>query len=587
MNLWKSPHFYEERKKINKSAVAIDGRFYFIKRMRKKSTKFIFVVGGVISGVGKGVATSSIGLLLQRFGYKVSAVKFDPYLNVDAGTMNPIEHGEVFVTKDGMECDQDIGNYERFLNQDITRVNYMTNGQIYLSVIERERNLGYGGKCVEVIPHIPQEVILRLNRAIKETSADILMVEVGGTIGEYQNQLFLEASRVLHLQNPNSVLWVLVSYLPVPSKLGEMKTKPTQHAVRMLNSSGIQPDIIIGRGPYSIDSLRKEKIAIACNVYPQDIISAPDIESIYDVPFNFEKERLGERILEKLKLKPKKLQMTDWQRFVNRRKNVKKEVNIAIVGKYFSTGNFVLSDSYISVIEAIKHASYYKNVKPAFSWLNAEEFEKNRSALSKLKKYDAVIVPGGFGSRGIEGKIKVAEFCRKNKVPYLGLCYGLQIAVIEFARNVLGMKGANTTEIDPKTKYPIVDILENQKEKIAKKDYGGSMRLGNYDCRLLAGSKALRAYKNCQWQFKNTKENLIEERHRHRYEVSNDLIKDFFKKGMIISGINPELNLVEIIELKNHPYFIASQFHPEFLSRPLRPHPLFVGLIGAVINRKK
>lgn len=529
----------------------------------------------MISGVGKGTAVSSIGALLQRQGYKTSAVKIDPYLNVDAGTMNPTEHGEVFVTKDGLECDQDIGNYERFLDTEITRANYMTTGQVYLSVIERERNLGYGGKCVETIPHITQEIIQRLKKAVKNTKADILLVEIGGTVGEYQNLIFLEAGRILQLQNPKDILWILVTYLPIPSKIGEMKSKPTQHAVRLLNSSGIQPNIILGRSSYPIDSARKEKISVFCNIQPNDVISAPDIESIYDIPINFAKEKLDEKILTKLGLKPKKQKLDDWKKFTHKTKVAKKEVKIAIIGKYFGSGDFTLSDAYISVIEAIKHAAYTLNAKPRISWLNSENYERNPQTVSELKNYDAVIVPGGFGSRGVEGKIAAINFARKNKIPYLGLCYGMQLAVVEFARNVCGMKGAHTTECNPETKYPVIDILPEQKEKLAKKDYGGSMRLGNYKCKLIKNTIVSNSYKKL----------IIEERHRHRYEINNDLLQKMVKKGLVVSGVNSKKNLVEIIELKNHPYFVGAQFHPEFKSRPLRPHPLFMELVAKAIRK--
>lgn len=551
-----------------------------------KSPKFIFVVGGVISGVGKGTAVASISFLLQQFGYKVSAVKIDPYLNIDAGTMNPVEHGEVFVTKDGLECDQDIGNYERFLDTEITSTNYMTTGQVYLSVIQRERNLGYGGKCVETIPHVTQEVIARLHRAAQQTKSDILIVEVGGTVGEYQNLIFLEAGRILHLKNPNDVLWVLVSYLPIPGKIGEMKSKPTQHAVRMLNSSGIQPNFIICRSERPIDAVRKEKISVFCNLHPEDLISAPDVESIYDIPINFHKDRFGEKILKKLNLKIKKPDLRSWKKFVRLTKNGNKNVKIAIIGKYFGTGNFTLSDSYISVIEAVKHAAYSQKVKPLIAWLNADRYERGKNAVKELKKYDAIIVPGGFGARAVDGKMAAITFARENKIPFLGLCYGMQLAVIEFARNVCGLKGAHTTECDSKTEYPVIDIMADQKEKLAGNNYGGSMRLGHYRCQLARETIAARAYQFAKdWRFLNRSKTLIEERHRHRYEVNNKLLGTLTAKGLKVAGINPERNLAEIVELADHPYFVATQFHPEFKSRPLRPHPLFVGLIKAALRK--
>ena len=542
-------------------------------------TKYIFVCGGVISGVGKGVATASIAHIIKSYGFRVTAVKIDQYLNVDAGTLNPTEHGEVFVTEDGMECDQDVGNYERFLNLNIPRDNYITSGSIYQTVINRERNLGYGGKTVELIPHIPEEVISRLNNAAKKAKAEFVLVEIGGTVGEYQNAVFLEAARMMNLQRPNEVIFVLVSYLPIPEMIGEMKTKPTQHAVRAMNEAGIQPDIIIARSTVPIDIPRKRKIAISCNIAESDVIAAPDCKFIYEIPVNFEKDQLGTRILKKFKMRSRRRDMHEWRALVNKVRGLRKTVKIGIVGKYFGTGAFTLSDSYISVIEAIKHASWELGRVPEISWLNAEKYEQDRSALKELKNFDGIIVPGGFGARGVEGMIKAIEFCRKNKIPYFGLCYGLQLAVVEFARNVCGLKGAHTTEINPKTKYPVIDTMPEQVVNIKEKKMGGSMRLGAYTCQLKPGTKAANAYGA----------KLITERHRHRYEVNNDYREIFERKGMIFSGINPERNLVEIIELKNHPFFAGTQFHPELKSRPLDPHPLFREFIRASINpvRKK
>ncbi len=538
--------------------------------------KYIFVCGGVMSGIGKGVTTSSIGKILQSKGFKVTAIKIDPYVNVDAGTMNPIEHGEVFVTDDGLETDQDIGNYERFLDRDIYADNYMTTGRVYEAVIHRERNLEYGGKCVQVVPHIPEEVMRRIKKVARETKADFVMIEIGGTVGEYENLLFLEAARLMHLQHPKDVLFVLVSYLPMPKKIGEMKTKPTQHAVRSLYEAGIQPDIIVARADVPVDDLRKKKISIHCNMNPKDVISSPDVETIYEAPLDFEKENLSQRILSKAGLRARKNNLNDWARMVRliKDKSNKKKVRIGIVGKYFATGDFVLSDSYISVIEAVKHAAWHHGHNPEIMWLNSEEYEKNPKKLNELKKLDGVIVPGGYGSRGVEGKIKAIEFCRKNKIPYLGLCYGMQLAVIEFARNVCGLKDANTTEINPKTSNPVIDIMEKQKKLMKEKKYGGSMRLGAYNCRLANGTISRKAYGKPD----------ISERHRHRYEVNNKYRQIFRDKGLVIAGVNPDVDLVEIIELKNHPFFVASQFHPEFKSRPLKPHPLFREFIRAAIR---
>ncbi|MEA3344503.1 MAG: CTP synthase, partial [Patescibacteria group bacterium] len=400
-------------------------------------TKYIFVGGGVMSGIGKGIAVSSIGVILKNRGFKVTAIKIDPYINVDAGTMNPIEHGEVFVIDDGMECDQDLGNYERFLDQNIYNGNYMTTGRVYQSVINRERNLEYNGKCVEVVPDIPNEVIFRIKEAGRKTNSDIVLIEIGGTVGEYQNMLFLEAARMMKLDSPKDSLFILVSYLPIPKIIGEMKTKPTQYAVRTLNSAGIQPDMIMARAAVSLDEVRKKKISVFCNISPKDVISAPDIESIYEVPLNLEKENLADQILEKLNLKQKaKGNLDDWKSLVKTIKEVKKPVKIGIVGKYFKTGKFTLTDSYISVIEAIKHASYFFKRKPEIHWLSANKYEKDIATTKELKEYDGIIVPGGFGSRGVNGKIEAIKFCRENKIPFLGLCLGMQLAVIEFARNV-------------------------------------------------------------------------------------------------------------------------------------------------------
>ena len=537
--------------------------------------KYIFICGGVMSGIGKGIATASIGRILKSRGFRATAVKIDPYLNVDAGTMNPIEHGEVFVTADGMETDQDVGNYERFLDEDIPRENYMTSGGVYQTVIERERRHEYGGKCVQPVPHIPYEVIERLDKAARKARADFTLVEVGGTVGEYENILFLEAARMLRLARPKEVLFVLISYLPIPEMIGEMKTKPTQHAVRAMNATGIQPDFIIGRSRVPLDEPRKKKLAILCNVHEKDIISAPDTRMIYEVPVNFEKENLGDRLIEKFGLRPKKRDMAEWRNMVARVRRIKKTVRIGIVGKYFHTGDFVLADSYISVIEAIKHAAWFYGARPEIEWLDAEKYEKNPRTLKELKKYNGIIVPGGFGSRGVEGKINAIEFCRKNNVPYLGLCYGLQLAVVEFARHVAGIKDAHTTEINPKTKNPVIDVLPEQLINIKERRMGGSMRLGEYRCFIKPGTKAAKAY--------GKKE--IMERHRHRYEVNNNYREILEKKGLVFSGINPERNLVEIIELPRHPFFMGSQFHPELISRPNRPHPLFKAFIKAGMKK--
>ena len=538
--------------------------------------KYIFVAGGVMSGIGKGVAVASIGKILKSKGFKVTAIKIDPYVNVDAGTMNPIEHGEIFVTADGTECDQDVGNYERFIDEDLSTLNYITTGRVYQAVINRERNLEYGGKCVEVVPHIPEEVISRIKKATRKTKADFSLIEIGGTVGEYQNSLFLEAARMMRLDLPNDVLFILISYLPIPRLIGEMKTKPTQQAVRWLNMAGIQPDIIIARASLPLDQPRKKKISIFCNVAKEDVISAPDIKAIYEIPINFEKDKLGERILKKFNLKTRKgSNMRDWKRLIKVIKTAKKPVKIAIVGKYFETGKFTLMDSYLSIIEAIKHASWFHKRRPEIYWLSAESYEKNPRLLKELKNYDGVIVPGGFGSRGIEGKIKVIEFCRKNKIPYLGLCLGMQLAVVEFARHVCGLRKANSVEFAPNCKENVIDVMSDQNALLKEKKYGGTMRLGEYKCKIKPKTKSSRAYKVA----------TVLERHRHRYELNNAFREILEKRGMVMAGVNPERDLVEIIELKNHPFFIATQFHPEYKSRPVKPHPLFREFIKTAIRR--
>ncbi|MEK7586027.1 MAG: CTP synthase [Patescibacteria group bacterium] len=551
-----------------------------ISKKKLETCKYIFVVGGVMSGVGKGIATASIGKVLSARGLKVNLMKIDPYLNVDAGTMNPTEHGEVFVLDSGLETDQDMGNYERFLGRDLGVGDYMTSGMVYRSVIERERNLGYGGKFVEAIPHVRDEIIDRIMKAADASNSDVSVVEIGGTIGDFQNALYIEAARVLKMRNPGSVLFVMVSYLPVPSTIGEMKTRPTQHAIRELNSYGVQADIVIARSTHPLDKKRKEKLAIWCNVIADHIISAPDVKSIYDVPLNFERDKLSEIIIKDLSIKTKqKPDLREWKEFAKHAHNGKGTIKIGIVGKYFDTGDFILSDAYLSVIEAIKFSAYHLGFKPEISWLNAKDYEETPRKISELAKYDGIIVPGGFGESGIEGKIMTANFARKNKIPYFGLCYGMQIMVIEYARDVLGLKDANTTEINSKTLNPIIDILPDQKEKLARRDYGGSMRLGAYDCKLKKGTIAEKAYNK----------NLISERHRHRYEVNNDYREKLEKAGLVFSGVSPDGKLAEIAELSpsKHPFYLGTQFHPELKARPLSPHPLFSAFMKACIKRKK
>ena len=533
-----------------------------------------------MSGVGKGIAASSIGKILQAKGFTVNPIKIDPYLNVDAGTMNPTEHGEVFVLNSGMECDQDMGNYERFMSLDLRSEDYITSGMVYQHVIEKERNLGYRGKCVEALPHIVEEITRRIHKAAEINGSEISLIEVGGTVGDYQNIMFVEAARILKIKHPNDVMFLMVSFLPIPNKIGEMKTRPTQNAVRLLNSYGVQPEMIIARSEVPLDKKRKEKISISCNIPVGNVISAPDIESIYDVPLNFERDKIGEKILRKLHLRSKAdNEISKWRAFVERMKSSTKEVNIAIAGKYFDTGDFVLSDAYVSVIEAVKFSCAKLGVKPNLTWVNSKDYEKSSSRLSGLSKFDGIIVPGGFGNTGIEGKIKIIRYARENKIPYLGLCYGMQLSVIEYARNVAGLKGATTAEIDGDNEHKVIDVMPEQKKNLEQGKYGATMRLGGYPAVIKKGTIAYDAYKT---------EN-ISERHRHRYEVNPEYIGKFEKEGLVFSGTSPDGVLMEIAELPKsvHPFFLGTQFHPEFQARPLSPHPLFTAFIKAATGKKK
>ncbi len=552
--------------------------------MAKEGHKYIFVLGGVMSGVGKGVVTSSIGLLLERKGYPVNLIKVDPYLNVDAGTMNPTEHGEVFVLRSGLETDQDMGNYERFLGRDLTNDDYMTSGMVYQSVIARERALEYGGKCVETIPHVRDEILHRLEKAAAYNGSRVSVIEIGGTIGDFQNALFIEAARVLKMTQPEDVLFVMVSYLPTPGTLGEMKTKPTQTAVRDLNSYGVQPDFIIARSKEPIDEKRKEKLAIWCNVRKDRIIAAPDIKSIYEAPVNFEKDKFSTALQDALKLPEKrKASLSAWKKFALATVDAAApEVHIAVVGKYFDTGDFVLSDAYLSVIEAIKFSAAKLGRQAKISWINSKDIERNgNQAVAALAQYDGIIVPGGFGETGIEGKIRAVQFAREKKIPYFGLCYGMQLMVIEYARNVLGLKGAHTTEVKKNAEDPVVDVMLEQKKHLADNKYGGTMRLGAYPCYLKRGTLARLAYKK----------ELVEERHRHRYEINPAYVKRLEDAGLVFSGTSPDGVLMEISELPRsmHPFMLGTQFHPEFQARPLAPHPLFTEFLKVAVaqNRKR
>ncbi len=539
------------------------------KQKIKKNLKFIFISGGVISGIGKGITSASISAILKSRGIEVSPVKVDMYLNQDAGTIRPQEHGEVYVTDDGIETDQDLGTYERFIDQPIKRANYITTGQIYAEVLRKERAFEYDGEDVEAIPHVTDEIIRRWHVAGK--NADVVIVELGGTVGEYQNGIFFEATRIMTLRNPEDVIHIHVAYLPVPSHLGEMKSKPVQQSVRMLNSMGIEPDIIVGRSNTPMDDKRREAVALFCNVEKRAVISNPDVNSIYEIPVILEEQNMGDLVLEKLNMRPRKRDMQPWRDFLRSIRSIKKEVNIAVVGKYFNTGKFELADSYVSVIESIKHAAWANKVKPKLTWINSADIEKN-GAKNVLKGFDGVVVPGGFGSRGTEGMIQTIEYARKNNMPFLGLCYGMQMATIEYARNVGKMRNANTTEVDLNAKYPVIHIMPDQEKKMLVKDYGGTMRLGSWDCILKKGSKAEALYGTRR----------ISERHRHRYEVNNKFRSQLEKLGLVFSGTSPDGKLAEIVELPGHKFFMGCQFHPEYKSRPMKPHPLFDGFIKSL-----
>ncbi len=540
----------------------------------QKATKFIFISGGVISGIGKGITSASISAILKSKGFTVAPVKIDMYLNQDAGTIRPQEHGEVFVTDDGIETDQDLGHYERFTGENLSRANYITTGQIYAEVLRKERAFEYDGEDVEAIPHVTNEILRRITLAGRK--ADIAIVELGGTVGEYQNAIFFEASRILKLRHPGDVLHVHVAYLPIPSYLGEMKSKPVQQSVRMLNSMGIEPDIIVGRSEIPMDDKRKERVALFCNVDKKAVLSNPDVRSIYEVPVILNQQSAGEIILEKLGLEKRNKDMHEWKILLRQISNPKHEIKIAVVGKYFGTGNFELADSYVSVIEAIKHAGWACKANIKLSWVDSLKVEES-GAKKVLSGYEGIIVPGGFGSRGTEGMIAAIRYARENNIPYLGLCYGMQMAAIEFARNVLKMRGANTTEIDLKAKFPIVHIMPDQEKKLLSRDYGASMRLGAWQCVLKKGSLAEKLYGTRR----------ISERHRHRYEFNNKFRAVFEKAGLVFSGASPDGKLAEVLELPSHPFFMGSQFHPEFKSRPFAPHPLFKGFIGAILKLRK
>jgi CTP synthase len=534
--------------------------------------KYIFVSGGVISGIGKGVTTASISLLLKLAGYKVAPLKFENYLNMDAGTINPIEHGDVFLCEDGTEADMDIGSYEKFLDENMGKDNFVTMGQIYQKVIEKERRFEYQGEDVEAIPHITNEIIKRIEHLSRVEKADIVIVELGGTAGEYQNILYYEASRILTLKNPGDVIHIHVSYVPTPKHLGEPKTKPTQLSVKTLNSMGIQPDIIIARSEKYLDQRRRDRFALFCNLQPTMIISNPDLPTIYEIPLILSKQDLEIKILKKLNLKPIKADLKDWSKLVElikKPKNIKRK--IAIVGKYFGTGDYQLRDSYAALFDAIDHAAWYLGVDIETRWVDAEAVEKKGVGI--IGNPDGVIVPIGWGQRGAEGMIAAGSFAREKKIPYLGLCYGMQLSTVSFARDVLGWKDANTTENQPKTPHPVIHLMPTQTKYMKRRAYGGTMRLGAWKAKVKKGTMAFSIYRATQ----------ISERHRHRFEVNERYVPQLEKNGLVVAARSTIENLAEIIELPPaaHPFYFAIQGHPEYKSRPLKPHPIFIAFLEA------
>lgn len=540
-------------------------------RTKSRNTKYIFVSGGVISGIGKGTTVAAIALLLKNSGYKVAPIKFENYLNIDAGTINPIEHGDPFLCEDGTEADMDIGTYEKFLNEDMGRDNFVTAGQIYKEVIDRERRFEYNGEDVEAIPYITDEITRRIDNIARKKDADVVIIELGGTAGEYQNIFYYEASRILTLKKPGDVVHVHVSYVPTPGHLGEPKTKPTQLSVRTLNSLGIQPDFIITRSERYLDQRRRDRLALFCNVHKEDIISSPDVESVYEIPVVLEKQNLNERILKKLKLPVRKPDLKEWNKLLAKIKDGKKDIEIAIVGKYFGTGDYELGDSYAALFDAINHAAWQAEVKVKTRWVDAEKVEKE--GISVIGKPNGIIVPIGWGKRGAEGMIMAASFARENKIPYLGLCYGMQLAAVAYARDVLGYKKADTVENSSETKHPVIHLMPSQEKFMKKRAYGGTMRLGGWKAKVKKGTIAHSIYKT----------EITSERHRHRYEFNEKYTKDFEGKGLVISARSVDEGLAEIIELPRsvHPFYLGTQGHPEYKSRPLSPHPIFLAFIKA------
>ena len=531
------------------------------------ATKFIFITGGVVSSLGKGITAASLGRLLKSRGYKVALQKCDPYINVDPGTMSPFQHGEVFVTDDGAETDLDIGHYERFTDENSYADSNVTSGKIYYSVITKERRGDYLGGTVQVIPHITNEIKERIFSVGKKSGADVVITEIGGTVGDIESQPFLEAIRQMKWQaGEENVMYIHVSFVPYLNKVGEIKTKPTQHSVKELRSLGIQPDVLVCRSEKPLPRDIKDKLALFCNVSNDCVVHNPDCGSIYEVPLVLQEERLDEIVCRRLGLPLNECHMEGWQEIIKRQYDQCAQgecVKIAIVGKYVE-----LHDAYLSIVEALHHAAIYHTKKLKIQWISAVDLEDSKNQPDMLGDVQGIIVPGGFGERGVEGKIMAVKHAREIKIPFLGICLGMQVAVVEFARNVMGMKDANSTEHVPNTKHPVIDFMPEQKN-IDK--LGGTMRLGKYDCRLAEGSFARQAYG----------QEMISERHRHRYEFNNEYLKAIEAAGMRIAGVNPESELVEIVEIADHPWFVGVQFHPEFKSRPDRPHPLFRDLFGA------
>lgn len=530
------------------------------------TTKFIFVTGGVVSSLGKGITAASLGCLLKNRGFKVAIQKFDPYINIDPGTMSPYQHGEVFVTDDGAETDLDLGHYERFIDVPLSKSSNVTTGKIYWSVISKERKGDYLGGTVQVIPHITNEIKERIYRVARESHPDIVITEIGGTVGDIESLPFLEAIRQMRSDlGRENVLYIHVTLVPYLAVSGEQKTKPTQHSVKELRGIGIQPNILVCRSEHEISNDMKEKLALLCDIEREAIIQAVDAPTIYEVPLTLQKEGLDDIVLRRLGLQAPLADMTEWKAMVDKIKSPTRETEIAIVGKYVE-----LPDAYLSVAESLRHAGTEHSAKVKIRWVNAEEIE-NSSAEQHLLGVDGILVPGGFGNRGIEGKIEAIRYAREEKIPFLGICLGMQCAVIEFARNVCGMAGANSTEFDVDSSYPVIDLLPEQKEV---EDKGGTMRLGISPAKLAEGSKAFQAYQD----------EVIYERHRHRYEVNNQFRAELEKAGLRFSGTSPDGRLVEITECPEHPWFVASQFHPEFKSRPNRPHPLFREFVKATLK---